>query len=156
AENQDVAGFSKSTSGTNLQTSKQPGIPTSARPLRSIDGLSAGGRWRIKKSSLDRDILRLDKQGQPTVLVVDDDPSLRANRSRCLVGEHRALSNIETVDRWPAPIRGKSSLYFTNLDRSASSAQDAAHSENASCLTVLVDLGCEKSCESFGNLCGNL
>jgi len=77
AENQDVAGFSKSTSGTNLQTSKQPGIPTSARPLRSIDGLSAGGRWRIKKSSLDRDILRLDKQGQPTVLVVDDDPSLR-------------------------------------------------------------------------------
>ena len=50
------------------------------------------------------------------------------------MGEHRALSNIETVDRRPAPIRGKSSLYFTNLDRSASSAQDAAHSENASCL----------------------
>src|SRR6516164_381764 len=42
------------------------------------------------------------------------------------------------------------------LDRSASPAQDAAHSENASCPTVLVDLGCEKSCESFGNLCGNL
>src|SRR4029077_1198151 len=36
--------FSKSTSGTNLQTSKRPGIPTSARPLRSIDGLSPGAK----------------------------------------------------------------------------------------------------------------
>jgi len=30
--------------GTNLQTSKRPGIPTSARPLRSIDGLSPGAK----------------------------------------------------------------------------------------------------------------
>ena len=42
-----------------------------------IPAIHIGGRWRIKKSSLDRDILRLDKQGQPTVLVVDDDPSLQ-------------------------------------------------------------------------------
>ena len=42
-----------------------------------IPGIQIGGRWRIKKSSLDRDILRQDKQGQPTVLVVDDDPGLR-------------------------------------------------------------------------------
>jgi CheY-like chemotaxis protein len=33
--------------------------------------------WRIKKSSLDRDVLRQAKQGQPTVLVVDDDPVLQ-------------------------------------------------------------------------------
>ena len=38
-----------------------------------IPAIQIGGRWRIKKSSLDRDILREDKQGQPTVLVVDDD-----------------------------------------------------------------------------------
>ena len=39
-----------------------------------IPAVHIGGRWRIKKSSLDRDILRQDKQGhQPTVLVVDDD-----------------------------------------------------------------------------------
>ena len=39
-----------------------------------IPAIHIGGRWRIKKSSLDRDILRQDKQGhQPTVLVVDDD-----------------------------------------------------------------------------------
>ena len=42
-----------------------------------IPAIQIGGRWRIKKSSLDRDILRQDKQGQPTVLVVDDDPDLQ-------------------------------------------------------------------------------
>jgi excisionase family DNA binding protein len=42
-----------------------------------IPAIQIGGRWRIKKSSLDRDILRQDKQGQPTVLVVDDDPELQ-------------------------------------------------------------------------------
>ena len=42
-----------------------------------IPAIQIGGRWRIKKSSLDRDILRQDKQGQPTVLVVDDDLSLQ-------------------------------------------------------------------------------
>ena len=42
-----------------------------------IPAIQIGGRWRIKKASLDRDILRQDKQGQPTVLVVDDDLSLQ-------------------------------------------------------------------------------
>jgi excisionase family DNA binding protein len=36
-----------------------------------IPAIQIGGRWRIKKSVLDHDILREDKQGQPTVLVVD-------------------------------------------------------------------------------------
>ena len=34
-----------------------------------ISAIQIGGRWRIKKSSLDRDLLHQDKQGQPTVLV---------------------------------------------------------------------------------------
>ena len=38
-----------------------------------IPAIQIGGRWRIKKSALDRDILLQDKQGQATVLVVDDD-----------------------------------------------------------------------------------
>src|SRR2546430_14913355 len=42
-----------------------------------IPAIQIGGRWRIKKSSLDRDVLHQDKQGQPTVLVVDDDPDLQ-------------------------------------------------------------------------------
>jgi len=42
-----------------------------------IPAIQIGGRWRIKKSSLDRDVLHQDKGGQPTVLVVDDDPGLQ-------------------------------------------------------------------------------
>jgi excisionase family DNA binding protein len=42
-----------------------------------IPAIQIGGRWRIKKSSLDRDLLHQDKQGQPTVLVVDDEPGLQ-------------------------------------------------------------------------------
>ena len=38
-----------------------------------IPAIQIGGRYRIKKSALDHDILRQDEQGQPTVLVVDDD-----------------------------------------------------------------------------------
>jgi CheY-like chemotaxis protein len=35
------------------------------------------GRWWVKKPSLDSGILRGDRHGQPTVLVVDDDPGLQ-------------------------------------------------------------------------------
>ena len=42
-----------------------------------IPAIRIGGRWRIKKSSLDRNLLHQDKPGQPTVLVVDDDPGLQ-------------------------------------------------------------------------------
>jgi excisionase family DNA binding protein len=43
-----------------------------------LPAVQIGGRWRIKRSLLDRDILRNDEAGQPTVLVVDDDPALQA------------------------------------------------------------------------------
>src|ERR1041385_525864 len=42
-----------------------------------LPAVQIGGRWRIKKTSLDRDILREETGGQPAVLVVDDDESLR-------------------------------------------------------------------------------
>jgi excisionase family DNA binding protein len=42
-----------------------------------IPAIQIGGRWRIKKSSLDRDILRQDKHGQPTVLVADSDTEIQ-------------------------------------------------------------------------------
>lgn len=38
-----------------------------------LPAVQIGGRWRIKKESLDRDVLHSEQQGQPTVLVVDDD-----------------------------------------------------------------------------------
>src|SRR4029078_9257081 len=42
-----------------------------------LPAIQIGGRWRIKKSTLDKDILKEAKSGQPTVLVVDDDESLQ-------------------------------------------------------------------------------
>jgi excisionase family DNA binding protein len=42
-----------------------------------IPAIQIGGRWRIKKTALDRDILREEKKDQPTVLVVDDDPGIQ-------------------------------------------------------------------------------
>lgn len=60
-----------------------------------LPAIQIGGRWRIKKSSLDRDVLRSDGSGQPTALVVDDDPALqeifkthlrKAGLSRVVVG----------------------------------------------------------------------
>lgn len=42
-----------------------------------LPAIQIGGRWRIKKTALDKDILKEEKSGQPTVLVVDDDESLQ-------------------------------------------------------------------------------
>ncbi len=38
-----------------------------------LPAVQIGGRWRVKKDALDRDVLRNDEHGQPTVLVVDDE-----------------------------------------------------------------------------------
>ncbi len=42
-----------------------------------LPAIQIGGRWRIKRSLLDTEILKKDEGGQPTVLVVDDDPALQ-------------------------------------------------------------------------------
>ena len=43
-----------------------------------LPAIQIGGRWRVKKDALDRDVLRESEQGQPTVLVVDDDEGIQA------------------------------------------------------------------------------
>jgi excisionase family DNA binding protein len=43
-----------------------------------LPAVQIGGRWRVKKDSLDREVLHTDQQGQPTVLVVDDDTGLQS------------------------------------------------------------------------------
>lgn len=71
-----------------------------------LPAVQIGGRWRIKKESLDRDVLRTEEEGgQPTVLVVDDDENLqelfklflkKAGFSRIIVGNGRdALSALK-------------------------------------------------------------
>jgi excisionase family DNA binding protein len=43
-----------------------------------LPAIQIGGRWRVKKDAIDRDVLHTEEQGQPTVLVVDDDPGLQS------------------------------------------------------------------------------
>lgn len=43
-----------------------------------LPAVQIGGRWRVKKEALDRDILHNESgQGQPSVLVVDDDSGVQ-------------------------------------------------------------------------------
>ena len=61
-----------------------------------LPAVMIGGRWRVKRSLLDRDVLRMgEESSQPAVLVVDDDPALqtlfkqflkKANLARIVVG----------------------------------------------------------------------
>jgi CheY-like chemotaxis protein len=61
-----------------------------------IPAVQIGGRWRVKKDLLDRDVLHKEEDsGQPTVLVIDDDEALqemfklflkKAGLSRLVVG----------------------------------------------------------------------
>src|SRR4051812_49888172 len=43
-----------------------------------LPAIQIGGRWRVKKDALDKDVLKAEKSGQPTVLVVDDDEALQS------------------------------------------------------------------------------
>src|SRR6188768_2947214 len=43
-----------------------------------LPAIQIGGRWRVKKDALDRDVLHKEEQGQPTVLVVDDDETMQS------------------------------------------------------------------------------
>lgn len=71
-----------------------------------IPAVQIGGRWRVKKDLLDRDVLRKEEDsGQPTVLVVDDDEALqemfklflkKAGLSRLVVGNGKdALAALD-------------------------------------------------------------
>jgi DNA-binding NtrC family response regulator len=64
-----------------------------------LPAIQIGGRWRVKKDVVDRDVLHNTHQGQPTVLVVDDDEALqsifklflkKAGFSRLVVGTGKA------------------------------------------------------------------
>ena len=43
-----------------------------------LPAVQIGGRWRVKRDLIDRDVLHKEETGQPTVLVVDDDEGLQA------------------------------------------------------------------------------
>lgn len=63
-----------------------------------LPAIQIGGRWRVKRDAIDRDVLRAEEDGQPTVLVVDDDEAIqemmklflkKAGMSRVVVGSGR-------------------------------------------------------------------
>jgi DNA-binding NtrC family response regulator len=107
-----------------------------------LPAIQIGGRWRIKKSSLDKDILKEEKSGQPTVLVVDDDESLqnlfklflrKIGFSRVVVGTVKeALAAIE---------KQKFDLIFLDLklpDGPADDVYDAAKEEQPDCPIIII------------------
>jgi len=107
-----------------------------------LPAIQIGGRWRIKKSSLDKDILKEDKSGQPTVLVVDDDESLQ-NLFRVFlkkIGFSRVV--VGTVKEALAALnKQKFDLIFLDLklpDGPADDVYNAARKEQADCPIVII------------------
>jgi excisionase family DNA binding protein len=107
-----------------------------------LPAIQIGGRWRIKKSSLDKDILKEEKSGQPTVLVVDDDENLQSlfkvflrkiGFSRVVVGTVKeALAAIE---------KQKFDLIFLDLklpDGPADDVYDAAKEQQPDCPIIII------------------
>jgi excisionase family DNA binding protein len=107
-----------------------------------LPAIQIGGRWRIKKSSLDKDILKEEKPGQPTVLVVDDDEHLqnlfkvflrKIGFSRVVVGTVKeALAAIE---------KQKFDLIFLDLklpDGPADDVYDAAKEQQPDCPIIII------------------
>jgi excisionase family DNA binding protein len=107
-----------------------------------LPAIQIGGRWRIKKSSLDKDILKEEKSGQPTVLVVDDDESLqnlfklflrKIGFSRVVVGTVKeALAALE---------KQKFDLVFLDLklpDGPADDVYDAIKEHQPGCPIIII------------------
>ena len=107
-----------------------------------LPAIQIGGRWRIKKSSLDKDILKEDKSGQPTILVVDDDESLQNLFKLFLrkIGFSRVV--VGTVKEALAAIdKQKFDLIFLDLklpDGPADDVYDAAKQEQPDCPIIII------------------
>jgi excisionase family DNA binding protein len=107
-----------------------------------LPAIQIGGRWRIKKSSLDKDILKEDKAGQPTVLVVDDDESLQNLFKLFLkkIGFSRVV--VGTVKEALAALdKQKFDLIFLDLklpDGPADDVYDTAKQEQPECPIIVI------------------
>ncbi len=107
-----------------------------------LPAIQIGGRWRIKKSSLDKDILKEDKSGQPTVLVVDDDQSLQNLFKLFLkkIGFSRVV--VGTVKEALAALgKQKFDLIFLDLKLPDGPADDVYHNareEQPDCPIVVI------------------
>lgn len=105
--------MSESESHHNLMTVKETAaylripLPTVYYLVQrgQLPAVQIGGRWRVKRDALDKDVLHNEEQGQPTVLVIDDDGIIqdlfkvflkKANLSRLIVGSGKeAIAALE-------------------------------------------------------------
>ena len=107
-----------------------------------LPAIQIGGRWRIKKTSLDKDILKEDKSGQPTVLVVDDDESLQNLFKLFLkkIGFSRVV--VGTVKEALAALdKQKFDLVFLDLklpDGPADDVYDQVKAEQPECPIIVI------------------
>ena len=107
-----------------------------------LPAIQIGGRWRIKKNALDKDVLKEDKSGQPTVLVVDDDVSLQNLFKLFLkkIGFSRVV--VGTVKEALAALaKQKFDLIFLDLklpDGPADDVFDMAREEQPDCPIVII------------------
>lgn len=107
-----------------------------------LPAIRIGGRWRIKKSSLDKDILREDRSGQPTALVVDDDESLQTLFKLFLRKTGFGRVVVGTVkDALAALEKQKFDLIFLDLklpDGAADDVYDCAKKRQPDCPIVII------------------
>lgn len=107
-----------------------------------LPAIQIGGRWRIKKNALDKDVLKEDKAGQPTVLVVDDDESLQNLFKLFLkkIGFSRVV--VGTVKEGLAALqKQKFDLIFLDLklpDGPADDIYDTAKHDQPECPIVII------------------
>ena len=90
-----------------------------------LPAVQIGGRWRIKRSLLDRDVLRNDQAGQPTVLVVDDDLQLQNIFKQFL--KKAGFGRIENRCAMPATIVSASSPAYASVELHESKRVDGVN-----------------------------
>ena len=107
-----------------------------------LPAIQIGGRWRIKKSALDKDILKVETPNQPSVLVVDDDEILQVLFKLFLrkIGFSRVV--VGTVKDAIAALKNqKFDLIFLDLklpDGPADDVYDMAKVEQPNCPIVII------------------
>jgi excisionase family DNA binding protein len=107
-----------------------------------LPAIQIGGRWRIKKLALDKDILKEGRLGQPTALVVDDDENLQTLFKVILrkVGYSRVV--VGTVKSAIAALEKQTfDLLFLDLrlpDGPADDVYDAAKKKQPDCPIIII------------------
>ncbi len=107
-----------------------------------IPAIHIGGRWRIKKSAVDREVLKEENPGQPTVLVVDDDESLQTFFKlffQKITLDHVVVGTVK--DALAAVEKQKFDLVFLDLklrDGPADDVYDAIKEQQPDCPVIII------------------